>query len=261
MERRAGTAGLSLTETVISLVLLIAAFFIVVRLFHTGLRYLGQVERHANAVLLAERTMEDLRAWAEQGRNFDDWTPYASTAVPVTDMNGYRIQVRSSAEALASPASGFEDLQPAPDRRMLQSSCRRVEVTVLWDSDRKSLRLVSLVSEPVRGWRAVTPIEVRPSGPLPNPLARDAPVTFTAHGFDSDGREIPDLFFKWYLAPSPGNGTLTQSRDGRSATFTNVVVVPLRPPIYTGQSVVIQARALYRGQERLGSSAPVNLQP
>ncbi|MEW6277204.1 MAG: hypothetical protein AB1758_01175 [Candidatus Eremiobacterota bacterium] len=243
--------------------LLVSAFFVLINLFHTGLRHFTRVEQQTVAVMLAERKMEEVRAWARGngGRNFDDWTAYTDVSQPSPEYSGFRVAVRSAPATLKSSVPGFEDPYPAGDQRVMPSSARKVEVTTWWDGDRKSVRLVSLVADPLREWHPARPIEVTPVSPPPDPLPRDAEVEFRARGYDAAGRAIPDLFFAWYVRPVSGNGTLTQSRDGSTARFRNVVVLPYRPPIYTGQSVMIQARAVYGGVERVGEWGPLPLQP
>ncbi len=83
-------------------------------------------------------------------------------------------------------------------------------------------------------------------------------MDFVARAYDSDNQEIKDLFFRWYVEPLDGHGTLTaQKRDGTGATFTNVYTDKDGDKRYTGGTCRVKARTVYQGEEKWGVSAAI----
>ncbi|MEW6284106.1 MAG: hypothetical protein AB1758_36165, partial [Candidatus Eremiobacterota bacterium] len=90
LDRRA----VSLTEVLIAIFLLSAAFLLVTNLFHAGMRYHRQADDRLTATRLAQNKLEEIAGWA-RGRtgtsyNFFDWTPYAGASGTFPDAPGYR---------------------------------------------------------------------------------------------------------------------------------------------------------------------------
>ncbi|MEW6281692.1 MAG: hypothetical protein AB1758_23995, partial [Candidatus Eremiobacterota bacterium] len=134
---------------------------------------------------------------------------------------------------------------------------RLVRVRVL--SSGRPVELSTLIGEPVRTLHPTAPLRVVPVT-APNPVPRDQTAVFEAHAFDDNDQEIQDVTFRWYVAPGNGNGTLSQSPDGTQATFTNVVVLPLRPPAYTGGSCFLAVRMRYGGMDVTSQSSSLTLE-
>lgn len=247
--------GYTLIEAIIASFVLVAAFFMVSTLFQAGLRYTTRVEKRVVATQLAENRLGALREWA---RTQNDWSGFPSGNDP--DFPGYSISVSLQDQPLFAPGSELELAHPAQPRRM-SNTAKQAIIEVRWDSTGRYV-LSTLLTDRFRGWRVSNPIVV--SGSVPPIVNPTNPVTFTAVGYDADGREIKDLFFDWYVEPVFPNatkGTIEPTRDGRSATFTNELQKPNGVKVATSGTCRVAARARYGGQERWGYSVEMQLSP
>lgn len=249
--------GISLLEAVVGLFLLVCAVLAVIVLVHSGLRHTARTQRLELATQIAERKLEEMRAWAASrqgaGYGFDDWSSHTGPARPDPVDPRFQVQVNVRPWTLAANSSAIESLYPAAEQIRLSRSALEVRVTV----DRVSL--TALIGEPDRGVRA-SPIELTPEVAPPPMLPRDASLTWRAEAYDADNRPLRDVTFQWYVRPGTGNGNLQQTRDGRTCVFTNRLDREVGPPIYTGGQVVLEARARYFGRELLGQSISFALQ-
>ncbi len=259
----------TLVEALISIFLIIASFLIVATLFHTGLRYVHRIEARNLAVLLAERRIEEMRTHARNRAGtqygFADFSAFTAGAATDPDFPGYQVSAAVSDLTVFSPSEGYE---PTSVTRTLSRSMKQAKVTVTWDQGTSSLSLITLIGEPAasanptRRFRNNNPIVVTPTAPpIPALVTRDQDVPFRVVAYDQFDQPIEDLFFQWYIQPGNGNATTFQSTDGQTATMRNVVNIPAQPPAYSGGQVVVVARAVFRGQEAFGYSAPMALQP
>ncbi|MEW6281114.1 MAG: hypothetical protein AB1758_21040 [Candidatus Eremiobacterota bacterium] len=257
-------------EAVVGIFVMIAAFLVLTTLFHSGLRYVHRIEARNLAVMLAERKMEELRLHAQtlQGGRYGyfDFSPVTGASAD-PEYPDFVVDAQEADQPLFSPSS-TDEVPLAGQERLLASSAKLVRVTVRWDQGASRISLYSFIGEPAatafpgRRFRNSNPIVVTPTNPpIPAVLGRDQPVSFTATGYDQNDQAIADLFFDWYIEPGLFNATVSQSRDGRTGTLTNVITIPGQLPAYSGGQVVVVARAVYRGQEAFGYSAPVTLQP
>jgi hypothetical protein len=262
--------GLTVVETIIASFLLVGGLLITVALFHTSLRYTAQAEQVVVATTLAQRTLNEMRSWARTPANYRSaWSPYHNITVADPQHPTFLIRTEVSQSGgqphplLASPCTSLDGLYPATQQRQLANSARRVRVTVTWPpySAGSTYRLVSLVEEPRLTWRATNPIVVNVSNS--GPLNRNGTSTITAQGYDNSGQPIPDLVYSFYVEPGdPASmADISQTRQGRSATLTHILTLLSGSPTYgpAGQ-VIVTARAVYKGEERWGSSAPIGLQ-
>lgn len=246
--------GYTLIEAIIASFLLVAAFLLVSRLFHAGLQYTSRVEKRALAAHLADKRMQEVRAWSKR---HESWVGLPTGNDPAHP--NFTIQVSLDPLELQSPSRQLELAHPAGDRRSMASAARQVTVEVTWDSER--LRLTSLLADRFRGWRSANPIVV--SGSIPPQVGPGDTVEFSARGFDAAGRAIEDLFFSWYVEPrqfpNAAVGTVEASRDGRTAEFRNQIQL-LNGTVASRNGVCrVAVRAVYGGQERWGYSPDMQL--
>jgi hypothetical protein len=270
--------GLTLAEAIIAMFVLLAGFAVVVRLFHTGIRYQTMVDDQSTAVMLAEREMERVRGWSRKVHSspgstqaFANWTGCPGTTAYVDpDFPGHSIRVQHATETILSPCSLFETIQPAGERRAIRESVRRVTVRVSWGS--REHFLVSLVALPT-GKPQLDPVtpEVQLLGS--SNLARGERRTVNPSATNSDGRDLPDLFYNFSVQPvagdaGGGNGAVDGPRDGREAVVRNCIydVTPVSSggPLITGYGggrCVVKAIGRYRGRRVQGVSDAIDMQP
>ncbi len=248
--------GYSLIEAILASFLLIGAFFIVNRLFHTGLQYSSKVEGRIVAVQVAERQMALVRRWA---RFQDDWDNFPSDSQ--VEVPGYEISVSIEDQVLFSPSSQLESVYQGDPRgrRAIRESVRLAVVEVLWGTD-NTYRLVSLVSRDCKRWRPPPTVDI--SGVVPTVVVGTDPVNFSAQGFDEDGDPIPDLFFHWTVEPvyfnsSPVTGRiLYDRRDGRTVSYVNQVQRRDGEWVTQNGECRVRAYARYNGILGGGNSEP-----
>ena len=253
--------GLSLLEAIISIFILFSAFLVIINLFQSGLRYSSRIENQQVAAMLAGRKLEEVRAWSQtptsNGYNFDNWTAYNGVTSTPSDFPNYRIRTDVTSQSLYSSCSLLELPYPSA-RRVLDSSCQLLKVTVSWSSGNQ-LVVSSLVGDPPRQFNATNAINIT-VGSATLPLPHDATVGLTAQAYDNYGNLLPDVKFLWDVSGSLCSGTLVQNRDGSAANFTNNVILPDGLTYYSGPGpVVVQARASLHGQVRVGQSAQISI--
>ena len=244
--------------------ILFSAFLVIISLFHSGLRHSNRVEQQQLAVLLGQRKIEEVRAWAQtvtaSGYAFDDWTPYQGVTTTPADFPDYRVTTTASNQTVYSACSLVEKAYPNTPglQRKFTQSCKLLEVKVSWGQSNQLL-LNSLVASPPRQFRALNPLVVT-VGAYSAPLARDAAVTLTAQAYDNFGNALSDITYSWDVGANQAYATLVQARDGSSATLTNAVNSTSQT-FYTGGNVTVQARASLHGQIAVGTSATIELAP
>lgn len=273
MPKRWTQTAMSLTETVIATFLLVAGFLMIGALYFSSLRQQSKVDAAILASIIAEKALEDVRAWAQTPANFDAletiYSPYNGTD------QGFTIEVEARAAVpISSPCSQLESAFPAGQQRRMTASFKPLQVRVRQSG--QVLTLDTLLGDPPRQPRDPLPVQVSSAAPvpaLPAVLNRDAGIDFAASLLDSSGAPIPDVFFTWTLAPITGNGMFTVSpRDGRTQTFTHRMMLPdgafaYAPgvPNATGPDdpsmARISANCTYRGREYSGDSPQIPLQP
>lgn len=259
----------TLVETVISLFILVVAFGLVATLFHTAMRYSSRVEKQTVAVTVARRKMVEIRRWAREVSggiyNFDtDWSAWNGVTAADAEQPDMEVTTHVVEQELYSPSSGLEAPYPEERRRTLGTSAKKLRIQVAWNptSPSNRLTLVTLIPDPGRAFRTSNPLVVQTEGALASPLPRDATATFTVQGFSTDDKPLADLFFKWYVEPMTGNGTITdEARDGSRVTFANKVRLPNGAWTWTGGRCRLRVRAVYRGDERWADSPVMELAP
>lgn len=267
--------GLTLAEAIVAMFVLLSGVTVMVRLFHTALRYSTLVDNQSIATVLAERQVEKIRGWSRfvhacpgGSQPFSSWAGCPGLGVTTTDVDfpGFDIKVAAPVHKIYSPCSLFESLYPPGQRRSLDSSTRRVTVSVYW-GDQLEYDLVTLISIP--------------TGEPPNPptatvstgsttLSQGSRTSVTVSANNALGQPLPDLMFNYIIQPGTGNtgggnGSLDIARDGRSVTMRHCIYDLAQPtPNITGYGVgacTVRVLALYRGKAVLGVSGNIDMQP
>lgn len=243
-------------------------------LMQSSFQYQSMSKQRVEAVTLAQKTLDQVRAWAwtrKSGRyNYlGNWSPYQAT---VTTEQGYEIRVDSKPGSvrLASPCTTLESLYGARGR-FLDSSVVPVRVTVEW-GDSNSISLFSYIGEPPRSAETVKVRQIEGGDPIPsNNFGK-----FSATALDDKGDTIEDMMFRWYLEPkgaNPGMGSLIPPwggqvnpvvavgpRDGRTARLKNSFRKQNGNWTVVGGKVEVQALARAHGRDTVGSKT-VGLAP
>ena len=250
----------SLLETIMALFLLAAATLLIVSLFHTALQRSRWSEQQSAAQHIAERTISEIRGWSAQGgftaaQDLGSWDgrTYQDSTLPE-----FGISIRAKMAALASPCESLETFFPSSQRRRMDLSAAKVQVKVSWSGSRpgaSQVTLVSFVSESPRQLQTVTV-----TGNT-GPLSAGTPSTFQATAYDSSNRAIQDIAFVWWVEAQTGTGQITPSHNGSQAVFVNQARRSDGTPFQSGGICRIAAMATYDGQEVIGYSGDVQLQP
>lgn len=279
MKRR----GLTLAEAIVSIFVMLAGLVVMVRLFHTSLRYQTLVDNQSTAVMLAEREMERIRGWSRRHHtspgadlNFNNFLGDAypaKTAYEDSDFPGFQIQSVAVANAIYSPCSLFELLYPAAERRVIRSSARKITVTVTWGWDPYSLaplkhELASLVAWPTCRVPPSPPATATVTG-AGSSIPQGGPLPVTVSALNTDNHVLGDLFYGYIVQPGVGNqgggfGSVSDERDGRAATLHNYILSGAVPPVVTGYGVGkcdLRARARYRGIIVEGVKTDIDMLP
>lgn len=254
--------GYTLAESVIGMLLLLATFAVMARLYDAAIERASASEQRYLATLVAQRELERVRTWSasqhgDGGLPFSDWSAVEGSG-PATDFPEFTVEVRTSAVTLLSPSTAFESVFPVAQQKQLNASARRVEVEVSFQGG--NTRLVSVLTEPPRSNPQVVVTITTGS----SPLARDATLELEAAA-SAGGQPLDDLQFGWHIEGA-GNGTLELlQRDGSQARFTNRIEIPGQGTVYSadstpGATCQIAARIIYQGREIVGRSAVVVLQ-
>jgi Tfp pilus assembly protein PilV len=260
--------GLSLLEAIIALFLLSGSLLVLLALFQSALNDTGRAATRQTAVVVAEKTLDGLRAQASQSPGYDSWSssPPLTTATADADYPLYKVQAQWNPAKLYSPCSSTELGAYPTDPRVLTSSAYKVKLTVSWSAT-DSVAVTTLIGDPVRSLATNSTsnpfptLHVSPVGSLANPLARNAVQQFSVTATDGAGNPVHDLLVDWYVATSTGNAVLSQDRRGTMVNATNGILLPSQPTLYTGGAVTVMARARLWGYEQAGISAPMQLTP
>ncbi|MBI3924719.1 MAG: prepilin-type N-terminal cleavage/methylation domain-containing protein [Armatimonadetes bacterium] len=245
--------GYTLLETIIGLFLLTMGALLVSRLFHASLQRSRWSDQEHISRVVAERKLAEIRAWAAGGGFMSeaDLSTYDGQRENDPDHPDYQVTVSARLSPVTSPCSGLENFAAS---RELARSCAIVELTVSWSSG--ELRLVSLVGQ---SERVLETVEVR--GEIPDPVSPTTSFELDAVALDSDGQEIEDVAFAWWVEAIDGNATIQPLGDTSSARVTNQTQWPDGTTYINDGTCRIGARARYAGKEVTGYSGTVNLAP
>ena len=206
--------------------------------------------------MLANRTMNDARAFAQSPANFGTglsfyngrtWTEPDQPEFTIrTDCVTMGRRIYSPCETLEVPWTS------TGQARRLDHSVIPLRVTVSYGGD--SVALVGYIAEPVR--EPNTTLQITPLTVPDVPAGGTFSLSVTA--LDTSGLAIEDLFYSWSVEAQTGNATITGTspRDGRTVTIVNQ---------YNGApvpgTIAVSVYARYKGQYLSGSLGPINMLP
>ena len=245
--------GLSLAETVVALFVLVVGCLGSIQMFHVGMRASTMSEKRSLAAFLANKRLTQVQVWARDPNHFANWSGHPNG--PDSDFPEYPITVTHHDYTAATPCSQVQSGSP----RQLLRSLQRVQIDVAYPPFRPEdhLRVVSLVGEPPHDLTDVT-VLVDDSA-IPSPMAAGSTANVQAQLRDG-GTVIQDAFFDWQVAPDTGNGTISPDDSGRSARFTNEVLLPDGTlTTMSGQRCSVEAWARYMGRQFSASSGDIHL--
>ena len=247
--------GLSLAETVIALFVLVVACLGCVQMFHVGLRSGSVTEKRSVAAFLANKRLTQLQVWAKDATHFSTWSGYPNGAD--ADFPDYGLQTTVSDYTAFSPCSGVQ----GTTARQLLKSLKRVQIDVSYPpfTTADHLRVVSLIGEPPHSLTGLTVLvdDSALSNPVPPPPTAQ---TLSAQVRDGSNTVIQDMMFDWYVDPATGNGHLSPDDDGKSARFSNEVLLPLgSSPNTPGSTCSVEAWARYMGRPVGANSGVIHL--
>lgn len=211
--------------------LLFSGFLIIFRLFQVSLQYNSLAQKRLTASRIAALTMEEIRAWARDPKNYDNnWdSTYTGAPYKSPDNSSYKVTVAQENHPVLSPCTSLEQRWVSSNKeRKLTRSLRNVTVTVSWSTDPADhISITSLVGDPPRELGAGALKISFPSGM--NNLAPNETQKLQATLTDIDGAEIPDVCFEWYVVPGRlglaqgGNGIIDHDNTGTKRTGQRVV--------------------------------------
>jgi len=252
--------GNSLLETIMAIFLLTAACLLVVSLFHTALQRSRWSQQQSTARMIAGRTMAEVRHWSSLG-NFlvpSDLSQWNNKTYPDPNQPEFVISIQARLAQITTPCSWLEVPYPAVERRTLDQSAARVQVSVRWSGGRGGTTQVSLVSLVPESPRTISSVSVTGST---GPLSAGAPTTFTAQALDSSNRPIKDVLFVWWVEAQTGNGQITASHKSDTATFVNQGRRNDGSTFTSVGTCRVAAMATYENKEVIGYSGDISLLP
>ena len=209
----------TLVEILVSMTILLTVCLVLFNMFHASLKYSMNVKSGAIAAVLAEKKIEEIRAWAyrfddaaEQYNFNSEWVPYSSYTGADSDNPDFQVAVKvrkggptyylppNDNSPFYFPSTGTE--KEKLFKRTMNNSMARVQVTISWDKGRKNFTTVTCIAEPARQLSSVSISNISSH----NPLLKDSKNIYEATGYDVYNKKIDDLVFKWYVFPSSGNG-------------------------------------------------------
>lgn len=277
--------GLTLAEAIVAIFVLLAGLVVMVRLFHTSIRYQTLVDNQSTAVMLAEREMERVRGWSRKNHtspgaalNFANFLSDAypgKAAYQDPDFPGFTIQTTAQARDIYSPCSLFEKLYtPASRRRTISTAVRKVTISVSWGWDPYNAQplkhqLSSLIALPTSNQSLTPPPPATISVGLTGSsvISQDSTRDISASAVNRDGQALDDLFYEYIIRPQVGDlgggsGTVEGARDGRVGVVRNCIYNALTPPGISGHGLGgcdVVARARYRGFYLEGSKTGIDM--
>jgi Tfp pilus assembly protein PilV len=254
--------GLTLVEVVIAIFIITGAMLTLMSLLDSGLTKSSTVEKRMTASDVAERRIAAIRSWAQNSTSWD-----SGAGFPSGNDSTYPVYLITQAMINDTTTPPFNISSPCTTQggstRVLTRSYCKLQVNVTYPpyGSGDILSLTTLIDDPPRSWRASNPIVITPSGSAPSTVPPNTPFTFTATGYDSNNAPIPDLFFKFYVLPGTGDGSVSNGGDGQSCSFSSNYTTLTGAVIdggksYTGSATstcTLQARAVYMGVEKWGT--------
>ena len=223
--------GLSLTEAIIAIFIIVYCVLTVFQLLHMGVDMDGKAERSLTAALVSEKQLARVRLWASNTTNFtSDWstaTPPIVGAYLDNDFPQYNVTIAATNLTVYSPCTQTEQnwVGPPDERRAMTSSFKKVCITVSWDPSvpTSQVQIASLVGAPTQ---VGVSIAATLGGASPSSVHQNATVDFSnITALDSTNTPIPDVFFTWTQSPTTSTGSVgsfqNQTRTGQAVQFQN----------------------------------------
>jgi len=221
--------GYTFLEVLIALTVLLAVCLVLFGMFHASLRYSANIKDESTAAVIAERSIEEIRAWAytfDDGKkmyNFNDenWTPATpypfsgySSADSINPRFNVDIKIRKGGPYyyhdpsnpandechLYYPSTGTEKDQDF--KRTMDNSMARVQVTVSWGDNKKKFVTVACIAEPTRELDSISISTISSN----DPVKSNQTNKYEAQAKDAYNNDINDVQYKWYVEPIDGNG-------------------------------------------------------
>lgn len=229
---RPKTLGFSLAEAVIASFLLLGAVLMSVSLFDGTMRAEVGNEKRVLAALAAESAMAQIRNAADTDF-LQLVSDYHNQTINLPNFPNFQIRSRVKNTRLANPCTPLEDGQytdadvfPLPEGRFLKRSAYKVQVDVTWEEG--GSQGIS-ITENIVNFTPSTDFEVTITHNDGTPVAAGEIVSLAQRDFrqfrvdaTSEGQEIRDIQFTWYVEPLTGVGSIHRvSRDGRRCQYLN----------------------------------------
>lgn len=214
-----GRSGVSLVESIVAIYILTGAVLTVFLLFDHGLRISGETSRQSKLVLVAQRRLEEIRAWAATlsggaASNFDNIASLTATGPDPKD-GDVTVDVRAAIVTIFNPDTNSESGWGASAKTMVHSVAK-VQVKASYGGS-ENVTLVSLIREPALTWRSGTPLTLATSASTVSSLGS---FSNTAQGFSTTGAQIQDLGFRWHVNPIDSSGDIKVGHLD-DVTYTN----------------------------------------
>lgn len=266
---------MSLLEAVIALFLIAGSLLVLLGMFQASVGYFSRAASRQTAALVAEKTLESLRAQSRQvvGNvyGFDLWDSSPPLASPTADPDypNFLVNVSLRPTPLYSPCAMLATAWNSADPRVLKSSAYKVKVTVSWDGH-SSISIVGLLVDPLRSCAPCTAnqpntsLTVSPLGGSPSPLPHDQSQSYSVTARDSLGNPVRDLLTDWYFVLGTAGGSLVQDTRGTQVNATNALLFPGQPTVYPGgtaPAMIVMARARLWGFEQVANSTSLPVVP
>jgi len=196
--------GLTLAEAVVAIFLLVAGFSIVAQLFHRAMRYSTRITVRQQAVAIANRRLEDIRAWSRSHHlpagtlPMTDWGPWAVSPVQDSYDSSYEISTEFSQPDFYNPCTRFELVNPNVSQVKLTQHRTQVTVTVRWGGS-ESVRLTTFICTPTGSlsyrrpglallayWMLAAPPSPPGTSPL-DPVPANSPASYSLVVSPTDG--------------------------------------------------------------------------
>lgn len=212
-------AGVSLVESIVAIYLLTGAILTVFLLFDHGLRISGETSKQSKLVLVAQRRLEEIRAWAATlsggaATNFNNIASLAAAGPDLKDPD-VTVNVQAAIVTIFNPDTNSESAWGAGAKTMVHSVAK-VQVKTSFGGP-ENVTLVTLIREPAMTWRSGSPMTLASSAQT---VASLASFSNTAQGFSSSGALINDLGVRWHVNPIDSSGDIKPGHQD-DVVYTN----------------------------------------
>lgn len=254
--------GFSLMEALFASFLLLTSVLLSVQLFDSSLKAEADNEQRSVAAVVAENGLDEIREAAlVDFKNLDSL--YNNKTWNDADNPNFRLTAKVEPQALSAPCGELESqypnpfaVFPQPRPRQMTNSVWRVQLVVDWPrAGNSKVRVVEYFSS----LKKVTDFKLIIDPPGSDKIddfttgtfsvAPNGVLDFTAKAY-SDGEEIKDIQFSWYVEPLDGFGSVfRESRDGTECRYKNYYRNSNNAPKYSPGKCDLVVRAKFQGKE------------